>query len=214
MMVITSGSHRARRVSQSLGSCALLLGLAGAFGVIVAPASAQATPPSKAAVGHTSAGREARPLASSLCSKVSPASVAAIVGHSVPAPIANTIHQPATEKNFGVSGVLTLCSFGTETSLAALPKIVVLEIEVTSKPITMSEVEQELAKTSTASSTIKITPYSGLGDSAFYFTDTSASVTGQGMEVVAGTKSFAATVFAKNVSKSKLAALAKLAEKL
>lgn len=213
MLVIISRSHRARRVRRSLVSCALLLGLAGAFGVTVA-AAAQATPSPKTVVGPTMASREARPLVSSPCSKVSPASVAAIVGHSVPAPVTSTIHQAATTKTFGISGVLTLCTFGTETSLAGLPKIVVLEIEVTSKPITLSEVEQELAKTSTATSTIKITPYSGLGASGFYFTDTSESVTGQGMEVVAGTKSFTATVFNKSLSKSKLAALAKLAEKL
>jgi hypothetical protein len=160
------------------------------------------------------AGREARPLVSSICSKVSVASVVAIVGHSVPAPTAKTFNQPATKKNYGISGVLTLCTFGAETSSAALTKAVVLELDVTSKPITMSEVELELANTSTASSKITITPYSALGVSAFYFTDASAGVTGQGMEVVAGTRSFAVTVFTKNLSKSKLAALAKLAEKL
>jgi hypothetical protein len=160
------------------------------------------------------AGREARPLVSSLCSKVSAASVAAIVGHSVPAPTANTFNQPATKKTYGVSGVLTLCRFGADTSPAALTKVVVLELDVTSKPITLSEVELATAKTSTASSKIKITPYSGLGVPAFYFTDASASVTGQGIEGVVGTRNFTATVFTKNLSKSKLSALAKLAEKL
>lgn len=213
MMVIASRSRRARQVCQSLGLGVLLLGVAGASGVSVAPASAQATPHAKVTTGPALAGHVDRALVSSLCSRVSAASIAAIVGHSVPAPVANTVHQAATAKNFGISGVLTLCTYGAETSVAAISKVVVLEYEVTSKPITISEIQQKLKQTSPTSK-LTLTPYSGLGVPAFYFVDANPTFSVEGMEGVAGTKSFGATVFAKNLSKSKLAALTKLAEKL
>jgi len=50
---------------------------------------------------------------------------------------------------------------------------------------------------------------------AFYFSLTESGITGQGITgVIGGTNYFGASVESKNVSTSKLAALAKLAEKL
>jgi hypothetical protein len=71
-----------------------------------------------------------------------------------------------------------------------------------------------IAKAATASMKIKFIPYSGLGVPAFYFSMTAAGISAEGIEGVAGTKLFGASVETKTLSKSKLASLAKLAEKL
>jgi hypothetical protein len=74
--------------------------------------------------------------------------------------------------------------------------------------------QQSLAK---ASSLAKFTfkTYSGLGVPAFYFSLTESGITGQGITgVLGGTTYFGASVESKSVSKSTIAALAKLAEKL
>src|ERR1039458_6332933 len=94
-----------RRVYRPLGPCALLLGIAGAAaGITVLPAAAQAASRSEVAVGHTIAGRAARPLASSVCSKVSAASVSAVVGYTLPAPSSSSFNLKASAKTDGVSG--------------------------------------------------------------------------------------------------------------
>jgi hypothetical protein len=83
----TARNRPNRRVYRPLGACALLLGIAGAAaGITVLPAAAQAASRSEVAVGHTIVDRAARPLASSVCSKVSAASVSAVVGYTLPAP--------------------------------------------------------------------------------------------------------------------------------
>jgi hypothetical protein len=214
IMVITSKSRHTRHVGRTLGSGVVVLSLVGVLGVSVATARAPATVPRNVSTALATTSRETRPHLSSICRRVSAASVAAIVGHSVPAPTAGVFPQSPTKKNLGISGVLTICTYGTETSATAISQTVALELDVTSKPITLSEVERKLAQTSTASSKITMTPYSGLGAPAFYFTDIASSLTAQGMEVVDGTRSIAATVFTTRLSKTKFAALTKLAEKL
>jgi hypothetical protein len=98
--------------------------------------------------------------------------------------------------------------------VAALLKDVTLSYEVISKPLTTSEMQQSIAKAS-KSVKFKFIAYSGLGVPGFYFKLTEASITGQGITgVVSGTHYFGASVENKNVSKSTLAALAKLAETL
>ena len=57
-------------------------------------------------------------------------------------------------------------------------------------------------------------PYSGLGLSAFYYTFTEGGVFTQGMTGLSGKNEYGAFVYTKAVSKSKLAALVRLAEKL
>jgi len=206
--------RHARPAFKSLRSSALLLGIVGASGLVAAPAVAQ--PASRSGVtpqGRQVVTRTARPLSSSICSKVSPASVSAIVGYSVPAATTFIRNLKATKQNFGISAVATTCTFGAQTSMAALLKDVTLSFEVTSRPLTTSEEQQAIAKAS-ATLKFKFTPYSGLGVPAFYFRLTAAGITGQGIEGVVGTRSFGASVETKNLSKSKLALLAKLAEKL
>jgi hypothetical protein len=213
----TARNRPNRWVYRPLGPCALLLGIAGAAaGITVLPAAAQAASRSEVAVGHTIAGRAARPLASSVCSKVSAASVSAVVGYTLPAPSSSSFNLKASAKTDGVSAIETICVFGSETSTAALSKAVILALEVTSKPLTLGEVEKEIAQSESATSKFKetFTPYSGLGRSAVYFNFSDDGITDQGIAGFNGTNIFVAVVTNKSVSKSKLAALAKLAERL
>jgi hypothetical protein len=74
---------------------------------------------------------------------------------------------------------------------------------------------QQSIKKASLTAKFKFSAYSGLGVPAFYFSLTESGITGQGITgVVSGTHYFGASVETKNVSMSKLAALAKLAEKL
>ncbi len=157
--------------------------------------------------------RAARPLSSSICSKVSPASVSALIGYSVPAATVDIRKLKATKQSYGISAVLTTCTFGAQTSLAALTKDVTLTLEVTSRPFTTSEFRQALSKVATATLKVKVAPYSGLGVPALYITTRGGGISGEGIYGIAGTRVFGATVF-KPLSKSKLASLAKLAQSL
>jgi hypothetical protein len=211
----TARNRPARGAFRSFRSRALLVGIVGASGLFAAPAGTQAasrlgvTPQGRQAVART-----ATLLSSSVCSKVSPALVSAIVGYSVPAATPFTQTLKATKQNFGISAVVTTCTFGAQTNMAALLKDVTLSSEVTSKALTTSEMQQEIAKTSGATFKFKFATYSGLGVPAFYFSMTAAGISAEGIEGVAGTKLFGASVETKTLSKSKLASLAKLAEKL
>ena len=211
----TGRNRPAHPAFRSFRSRALLVGIVGASGLFAAPAATQAA----SRLGVTAEGRQAVArtttlLSSSVCSKVSPALVSAIVGYSVPAATPFTQTLKATKQNFGISAVATTCTFGAQTSMAALLKDVTLSSEVTSKALTTSEMQQEIAKTSGATFKFKFSTYSGLGVPAFYFSMTAAGISAEGIEGVAGTKLFGASVETKTLSKSKLASLAKLAEKL
>ena len=61
---------------------------------------------------------------------------------------------------------------------------------------------------------IRFTSYPGLGMTAFYYTFTEAGIFIQGMDAIAGTKSYSAGIYTKTPAISKLAALVKLTEKL
>jgi hypothetical protein len=214
MMGNTARHRAAHPAYRSLRSRALLLGICVASGFVAAPAVAQAT--SRQAVtaqGSQLVARTARPLSSSICSAVSAASVSALVGYSVPAATSTTTHIAATKQSYGISAVNTTCTFGAQASIAALTKDVSLTLEVTSRPFTASEMQQAFQKVANATLKIKVTPYSGLGVPGVHVTETSASITGEGIYGLAGTRIFGATVF-KTLSVSKLATLAKLAEKL
>jgi hypothetical protein len=165
--------------------------------------SAQATPAPRA-------------LTASICKNVSAASVSAIVGFAVPAPVFSTYKEPATKKNFEISGVSGVCTYGKETSLAAMKKAVTLDVEITSKPFTAAEAKSEIESVDAASKSLhfKMTPYSGLGTPAYYFSVSDAGFYGQGISSISGTTFFGASVNTKSVSLANVAALAKLAEKL
>lgn len=213
-MASTTRNRPAFPPYRSLRTRALLVGIVGISGLIAFPAVSEAA--SRAAVatqGHQLVARATRPRSSSVCSAVSAASVSAIVGYSVPAGTPGTYKIAASKTNDEISGVVTSCTFGAETNLAALEKDVTLEVEVTSKSMTSSEMQKAIALADKTSG-IKITPYSGLGVPGFYFSLTDGGITGQGITGVVGTRSFGASLETKTLSMSKLATLAKLADKL
>jgi len=177
---------------------ALLLMAVVASGLVAVPIAA-----------HASSRQE---LASSFCSKVSAASVSAIVGHSVPAGSPFTDKVKPTKANHEISAVVSSCTYGAVTSVAALAKDVVLSLEVTSRPLTGADLKYALSQAEKLK--MVFTPYSGLGMTGFYYTFTEAGITTQGMVAIAGTTDYSAGVYTKAPVMSKLAALVKLAEKL
>ncbi|MGA2804461.1 MAG: hypothetical protein ABSF89_08725 [Acidimicrobiales bacterium] len=184
--------------STSLRRRAVLLITVVVSGVVALPIAAQA------------ASRQQS--ASSYCSKVSAASVSAIVGHAVPAGSPFTDKVKATKANHEISAVVSSCTYGAVTSVAALAKDVVLSLEVTSRPLTGADLEYSLSQAEKLK--MKFTPYSGLGMVAYYYTFTESGITTQGMIAIAGSTNYSAGIYIKTPSLSKLAALVKLAEKL
>jgi hypothetical protein len=162
-----------------------------------------------AAVGATATSK-----ASSICSKVPASEVAAIVGYSVPAGQVDTITLPATKTNYEISTNSVSCTYGNETSLATISKVVTLTIETTSKSLTTAEIKQSLAKLATDGVKMTIKPYSGLGGTAYYFTFSEAGINAQGLSVFNGTHGFGAAVETNKLSQAKLAQLTKLAGSL
>lgn len=191
-------------------SCALLCA-AGGSGLVATAALAETASQTRFA-GQVSA-LTATQRSSSICAKVSPASVSRIVGFSVPAPTTDVSKLAATKQNDGISALVTTCTFGAQASLADLAKDVTLELEIASKPLTVSEVRQRLNASAHEGLTMKIASYSGLGVTGFFLTETGTGIHGEVIIGVEGTKSFSATVFT-NLSTSKLASLARLAESL
>jgi hypothetical protein len=141
-------------------------------------------------------------LATSSCSKVSAASVAAVVGHSVPVGTYSTNNLKATKADDEISAIETSCIYGSVASLAALGNDVIVGFEVTSKPLTGAELK------------FVFKPYSGLGMKAFYYTFTDAGIPIQGIEAINGTTVYAAALYTKTPEARELGALIKLAEKL
>jgi hypothetical protein len=172
------------------------LGLAMASALVATPV-AQASP--RAALS-----------AAAICGKVSTPAVAAIVGYSLPAPTSDTISQKATAKNDEIASTETSCTYGKDT-LAALPKDIILIDDVTSKPLTAAELKKGLAE----EQKLKITfvPYHGLG-SSYYYEFAVGGITIRGISVLKGVNGYGAFVYSKALSESKIASLARLAEKL
>jgi hypothetical protein len=214
-MATTSAPRRIRHFHSPLRTRVLLLGISGALALFAVPTVAQAASHAgEANQGSRDVQGDTKALVSSICSKVSAASVSAIIGYKVPAGVAYTHSIKPTKENYGISGNETICTYGAETSMASIVKAVSLSYETISKPLTSAEFQQSLAKAS-ALAKFKFSAYSGLGVPAFYFSLTEAGITGQGISgVVNGTTYFGADVESKSVSKSTIAALAKLAEKL
>jgi len=179
----------------------------GAIALVGLAASAVGMVP--AVVGATATSQ-----ASSICSKVPASEVAAIVGYSVPAGQPDTITLPATKTNYEISTKSISCTYGNETSLATIPKLVILTVETTSKSLTTAEIKQSLAKAASAGVKMTITPYSGLGGTAYYFTFSEAGIHAQGLSVFNGTHGFGAAVETNKLSQAKLAQLTKLAASL
>jgi hypothetical protein len=179
----------------------------GALALVGLAASAVGMAP--AALGATTTSH-----ASSICSKVPASKVAAIVGYSVPAGQLDTISLPATKTNYEISTKSISCTYGNETSLATIPKVVILSIETTSKTLTTAEFKQSIAKLASDGVKMTIKPYSGLGGTAYYFTYSEAGINAQGLTVFSGTHGFGAAVESNKLSQAKLAQLTKLAGSL
>ncbi len=206
-----------RSAHRSIRFRAALLGLAGASALVLAPAVAQASSRPATSAGTVTA-QAASPLKSTPCNAISAGSVSSIVGWTVPAGVYNTSKIKATKANDGISATEADCTFGSETSLAALSKVVVLEDEVTSRAITSAEVQAQLrkaeAQAGSAKATYSFTPYSGLGVQAFLFKLTEEGISAEGIYGINGVHVFGASVFTTKLPLSKIASLAKLAEKI
>ncbi len=197
-MTDSSVSTRPHRPApRSVGWGAVLFSATVALGVVAVPSAAQA------AVTHLTAAATCR---------VSAASVGAVVGYRVPAGTFFTNKIKATKQNDEIGGVERSCIFGSETSLAALRRDVVLSVEVTSKPLTGSELQFAL-KQATALK-FKFVPYSGLGMTAFYYTFNISGTPVQGIAAINGQTIYSSGLYTAVNEKSELAALVKLAEKL
>jgi hypothetical protein len=118
----------------------------------------------------------------------------------------------ATKQDDEISGVVESCIFGSETTLKALVKDVILSYEVTSQPITGSELQNALTQAEALK--FKFTPYSGLNMTAYYYTFTIGGTPVQGMAAIDGTKIYSAGIYIKAPAAHELAALVQLAEKL
>lgn len=199
-MSIVARSRFARCANRSLIVSALVATFAGASALVILPTAAQAA----SRVPHTS----------SVCGKVSAASVSAIVGYKVPAPTAYTIPLKPTKVDYEVTGTDVICTYGAETSMATIVKAISLSVEVISKPLTEAEMQASIAK-ATKDAKFTFSAYSGLGVPAFYFKLSESGITGQGLTVIPnGTHYFGASVETSKITKSQLGSLAKLAEQL
>jgi hypothetical protein len=198
MTTSTRSSRHAHPAYRCARASALLLGIATASSLVAAPVAQAATAPKAPSEG--------------ICGKISTAAVSAVVGYSLPAPSPDTLTLPATKKNDEISSVVTSCAYGSETSLAALPKDVILEYVVTSRPLTAAEIKKGLAQEQQLKMTFL--PYSGLGVQSYYYSFTESGITVQGLTGFEGTKEYGAATYSKRTSKSQLASLVRLAEKL
>lgn len=181
---------------QSPRSRALILSATVALGLVAVPAVADASP--------------LPALAASTCAKVSAASVATVVGHTVPAGTLSTQDLKPTKANDEVSALVTACVYGSVTSLTALSKDVVLGLEVTSKSLTRAELVRSLSQ----AAVIEVRPYAGLGMKAFHYAFSDGTVPIQGIVAIDGTRIYSSALYTKTSAVPELAALVRLAEKL
>ncbi len=203
------------RTSARYRSTLVLLALAGSSVLLAAPLVAQAASSARASSAQRQApARVAAREGSSICGKVSTAAVSAIVGYAVPTPTAGTVNIKATKTNDEISAVVTACTYGPETSLAALKKDVILQIEVTSRPLTSKEFQDAISTKTIGVAHFNVKPYSGLGVPGFYLTFTESGISAETISGVQGTSEFGASVYNPAFPQSKLAALAKLARTL
>ena len=197
MTTTTRFSRHGHAAYRCARASAVLLGFITAASLVAAPVAGASSAP-KSSEG--------------ICSKISTTSVSAIVGYKLPAPSFDTLSLPATKKNDEISSVVTSCTYGSQTSLAALPKDVIIDYAVTSRPLTSAEIKKGLAQEQQLKMTFL--PYSGLGGKAYYYSFTDAGITIQGLTGFEGTKDYGASTYSKLTSKSQLASLVRLAEKL
>jgi hypothetical protein len=191
--------HRTPRLrSRLIGPAVLAVTLAG---LLTAGVTTQAATRARAATSN------------SICNRVSAASVSAIVGFKVPAASQSTFTQKATPANHETSSVDTSCTYGSLT--AGLKKTVLLEFSVASASFTEAEIVASIKKVDVESKTqYTIASYSGLGVPAYFLTQKQSGVDSEILSGLSGKDNFGAVVYSDTFPASKLAELAKLAEKL
>lgn len=183
-----------------IGRISALAAAVACAGVVCAgPAAAKTTAPSKA---------------TELCGKVSASSVSSIIGYKVPAAVGLTISKKATKENDDIAFSALDCTFGAETSIAAIKKSVGVSIETLSRSLTSAELKQLLKNDNrTVGLKLKIVADPSLGNEAYLMTFSEAGLTVESLVTASGTKVFGATVESGSLA-SKLPSLVKLAEKL
>jgi hypothetical protein len=210
-MTLTTRTHTSRALLRWVATRALVVGFV-ILSTLLVPSLAQASSPASSPLQGRHVAKIAR--TSSVCGKVSAAQVSALIGYKVPAGTFSSFKVKPTKENFEISGTDTTCTYGAETSMATILKAVTLTYETISKPLTPTQMQESLAKTSSVAH-FTFSTYNGLGVQAFYFKLTEEGITGQGITGVKnGTTFFGASVESKSVSESTIAALAKLAEDL
>jgi hypothetical protein len=216
MSHITNG-RSVRRRHHSSRRAAAVLGITAAAGLVAAPAVAQAASRSTAATHVTASVARPAP-ASSFCASVSAAAVAGITGWSVSTPSPKTYHNAASASDDGVASTEYTCVYGHPTSLAALAHLVTLETITANKALTGGEIQALINKALASAAAHKIdakfTAYPGLGAPAWYMDFSNQEFSVRGIIIALGSRSAACIVETSTLATSKIAALAKLAEKL
>jgi hypothetical protein len=146
-----------------------------------------------------------------ICNKVSAASISSIVGYKVPPGVGSTLTIPAS-KSFNDSAIFTACYYGNNYGITPSARDVTLSSIVLSKPVSLQKFVVQFGLTDVN----KCTPYSGLGVPGIYCIDFYPS--GLEQREVAGDLGgrlyFVAFVFTKVIPVEKIGALAKLAQEL
>jgi hypothetical protein len=187
------------------------VGVVAASALVLAPVAAHAA--TSASSVHGVAGVSGLAPRSTGC-PVSAASVSSIVGYTVPAGKYSVTHLKATPTNFETSSVDTGCIFGAEATAADILKLVSLEADVSSKPITPAEIKESIQKASNGAK-ISFSSYGGLSYPAYYLTFAISTFHLQEIVLIQNsTHYFGAAVESSTISKAKLGQLAELAQKI
>jgi hypothetical protein len=191
----------------------LLIGVASAISIVAIPVTAQAVTRSDDTAATSTGALIAS--ASAGCNKVSPASVSKLIGYTLPAVTGETFKITPTAADFEIAGTSTLCIYGgKDADEIALTREVYITFEATSKPVTLATMQKLVG--SSKQDKFTFSKYLGLGVPAYYDSFVGGGgITGQGMTgATSSTHFFTVTVYESTASKSTLAALVKLAEKI
>jgi hypothetical protein len=193
-----TGQSRGRAWWPALG-CAAVAGVTAVCIALPAGASSAAPAPRLASA------------AQSLCDKVGPSQVEAVVGWKVPGPT-STSDKETIDKKHGVHGTVVECAYTPKgTSETSLLHAVQLSYATMNKSVTTTEAEQEItseAKGQKGKWSVKTD--TSLSHPAVFLTDTSDGVTLEAVLTIDGPKMVAGVVLSK-VPESTVGSLAELA---
>ena len=209
-MRFTNQRSVVRVTTQSLAQRLLVVGAVVSSALVLTPAVVDAA--TSASVVHDGAAVGLQPRSTGCA--VSAASVSSIVGYTVPAGKYSVVHLKATPTNFETASVDTGCIYGAEATEADVLKLVSLEADVSSKPITPAEIKESIQKSSNGAK-ISFSSYGGLSYPAYYLTFAISTIHFQEIVLIQNsTHYFGAAVESATLSKAKLGQLAELALKL